>query len=62
MAVTHSWTQFTLVFRYPRVKNRKKEFFFRETCFEKVVSHLREKKPMCPQHYFKTKVQKLKIT
>ena len=47
LAVTHFEMQFTHV-------------FFRENCFENVVSDVGEK--MFPQNYFKKKVQKLKTT
>ena len=44
LAVTHFVTQFTHVFRHPRVKSRKQKKFFRENCFDNVVSDLWKRK------------------
>ena len=45
LAVTHFLTQFTHVSRHPIVKNRSKQKkFFRENCFENVVSNVWGKK------------------
>ena len=51
MALTHFVTQFTHVSRHFRVYSRKqnKEKWFRENCFENVVSDLYKKNYLCVQ-------------